>query len=80
MSEIKHYDLFGEPLSDNDLVIAANGTHGELKICKIIRQTKKMVRVEEMKSNGYTRSFLRYSKFLIKIEKDKAAEYILTLG
>jgi hypothetical protein len=39
-----------------------------------------MVRLEEVSSNRYRRTFLRYSRYLIKIETDKAAEYVLTLG
>lgn len=80
MSKITHYDLFGEELEKNDLVIAADGLHGQLKICRILRHTPKMVRLEEVSSNRYRRTFLRYSRYLIKIETDKAAEYVLTLG
>lgn len=79
MSKPKHYDLFGEELYDNDIVIAADGIRGELKICKVIRQTAKMVRVEPISTSKFKRSFLRYSKYLIKIEKEKAAEYVLML-
>lgn len=78
--DILHHDLFGEELKKDDIVIAAQGVRGQLKICKIVAITKKMVKVEEISFTKYKRTFLRYPKFLIKIESDRAAEYILALG
>jgi hypothetical protein len=75
-----HYDLFGDQLCDEDVVIAADGIRGQLKVCKIIKQTEKMIRVEPINKDTYrVRSFLRYPRHLIKVDKEKAIEYILTL-
>jgi ACT domain-containing protein len=78
--ELNHYDLFGEKLCDDDIVIAADGIRGQLKVCKIVKQTDKMIRVSPIDKVSYRRtSFLRYPRHLIKVDSDKAVEYILTL-
>jgi len=79
--KIIHNDLFNQDLNDNDIVVAADGVRGQLKICKVVYSTKKMVRIEPLDNNsrGRIRSFLRYPKFLIKIDRDLAVEYILAL-
>lgn len=79
--EINHSDLFGDTLHKDDIVIAADGVRGQLTICKVINQTPKMVRIEpiDRNFNRWRSSFLRYPKFLIKIEKERAVEYILML-
>jgi len=79
--EINHSDLFDDTLYKDDIVIAADGVRGQLKICKIVNQTPKMVRVEPIDKNfnRWRSSFLRYPKFLIKIDKERAVEYILML-
>jgi hypothetical protein len=74
-----HCDLFGDELFDDDIVIAAHGVRGQLIICKIIKQTNKMLRVEPISAGRRSASFLRYPKFLIKIDKSRAAEYIILL-
>lgn len=71
----KKFDFLGDELSDGDIVIVADGIIGQLKICKILYFTNKMVKVKPLKEK---KSFLRYSHQLIKMENDKATEYILS--
>lgn len=75
--EEKRLDFLGDELCKGDLVIVAHG-RGELEICKIENFKEKMVIIKPLKrKNGY--GFLRYSTQLIKMEKEKAVEYILKI-
>lgn len=76
--EKKRLDFLGDELCEGDVVIVAHGVRGQFEICKIEKFTEKMVKIKPLKrKNSY--SFLRYSNQLIKMEKEKAIEYILKI-
>lgn len=71
--DIEHFDLLGEKLYQGDIVVVGVHSTDELKICKILYLTKKMVKVAPLKGKS---SSLRYPFQIVKIDKEKAIEYI----
>jgi len=77
---IEHVDFFGEPLDIGDLVVAADGgNRGALAICRITKITPKMITLQSVITKySYKRSsFLRYPYYVIKVNSDVVADYIL---
>ena len=71
-----HSDILGNPINIGSFV-AVPGTH-ELKLCKVIKVTNKMIRVENVNSkSSKVKSRLVYSQQTILVDEDHMLAYLL---
>lgn len=68
-STIQHHDLIGQPINPNDIVAVAK--HNDLKLCRVIKVTNKMVKIIPLgfkaTSIYNTGEFFKYSCDMIVI-------------
>ena len=73
----QHLDLFGDPVQVGDCVVYAGMGFNELSIGRVEKLNPKMIKVSQLKKNGWQTAKSRYARECMLIDQSRVTMYIL---
>ena len=73
----QHLDKFGDPVQVGDMVVYAGMAFNELSIGRVEKLNPKMIKVSQLKKNGWQTAKSRYARECMLIDQSRVTMYIL---